>query len=306
MKRACGILMHITSLPSRYGVGTLGKEAYDFVDFLSASGQTYWQMLPVTPTGYADSPYQSSSTYAGNPYLIDLDRLIARGLLTEAECDVDWGDDPTRVDYGKLWEHRYEVLRKAFSRFDRSEMQTFAAQNAWWLDTYALFSAVKTHFQGAPWYEWPDADIQNRTPEAIASYTALLRDEIDFQKFMQYAFDTQWNALRGYANKSGILLIGDLPISKAKLAAWVIGVFAAVFALMHFLILKQNGDSMTISGVVAFIAAAVTGAMMSSSMKPVAKSRSAGAYIASGGSLKLRRHGDRYVRTSETGNRVQG
>ena len=186
MKRACGILMHITSLPSRFGVGTLGKESFAFVDFLSAAGQTYWQMLPVNPTGFADSPYQSSSTYAGNPYLIDLDELIEQGLLTEAECDVDWGDDPTKVDYGKLWEHRYEVLRKAFARFDRSKMRTFAEQNACWLDTYALFCAVKTHFNGMPWYEWPDEGILDRTPEAVAAYSERLKDEVDFQKFMQF------------------------------------------------------------------------------------------------------------------------
>ena len=212
MKRACGILMHVTSLPSRFGIGTLGKEAFDFVDFALDAGQSYWQMLPVNPTGFADSPYQSSSTYAGNPYLIDLETLIEEGLLTEAECDLDWGDDPTRVDYGKLWENRYVVLRKAFERFDRSEMQAFTEKNAWWLDTYALFCAVKTHFNGMPWYEWPDAGIQDRTPEAIAHYTALLSDEIEFHRFMQYQFQKQWEALHRYAAEHHILLIGDLPI----------------------------------------------------------------------------------------------
>ena len=212
MKRACGILMHITSLPSRFGVGTLGKEAYDFVDFLEAAGQTYWQMLPVNPTGYADSPYQSSSAYAGNPYLIDLETLIEEGLLTESECDLDWGDDPTRVDYGKLWENRFTVLRKAFARFDRSVMADFVRENAWWLDTYALFCAVKTHFNNAAWYTWPDPAIQDRTPEAVAKYTALLKDEVDFQCFMQYEFDKQWKPLRAYANAHGIKLIGDIPI----------------------------------------------------------------------------------------------
>lgn len=212
MKRACGILMHITSLPNRFGVGTLGKEAFAFVDFLSSAGQTYWQMLPVNPTGYADSPYQSSSTYAGNPYLIDLEALIEQGLLTEEECNVDWGSDPTRVDYGKLWENRYTVLKKAFARFDRSLMKDFAEKNAWWLDTYALFCAVKTHFNGMPWYQWPDESIVNRTPEGIAKYTDLLGEEIDFQRFMQYLFETQWEALHAYANKNKIHLIGDLPI----------------------------------------------------------------------------------------------
>ena len=212
MKRACGILMHVTSLPSRFGIGTLGKEAYAFVDFLFDAGQSYWQMLPVNPTGFADSPYQSSSTYAGNPYLIDLETLIEDGLLTEADCDLDWGDDPTKVDYGKLWENRYVVLRKAFSRFDRSEMRTFCEKNAWWLDTYALFCAVKTHFDGMPWYEWPDADIQDRKPEAIAHYTELLSDEIDFHRFMQYEFQKQWEPLHRYAAEHHISLIGDLPI----------------------------------------------------------------------------------------------
>ena len=212
MKRACGILMHVSSLPSRFGIGTLGKEAFAFIDFLSDAGQSYWQMLPVNPTGFADSPYQSSSTYAGNPYLIDLETLIGEGLLTEEECNVDWGDDPTRVDYGKLWENRYAVLRKAFARFDRAEMADFAAANASWLDTYALFCAVKTHFNGMPWYQWPDPDIQDRTPEAVAHYTALLKDEVDFQRFMQYEFQKQWEALHAYAKAHHIALIGDLPI----------------------------------------------------------------------------------------------
>jgi 4-alpha-glucanotransferase len=204
--------MHVSSLPSRFGIGTLGKEAYAFVDFLEAAGQTYWQMLPVNPTGYADSPYQSSSTYAGNPYLIDLETLIDEGLLTEAECDLDWGDDPTRVDYGKLWENRFNVLRKAFARFDRSEMTDFVQSNAWWLDTYALFCAVKTHFDNAAWYAWPDPAIQDREPEAVAHYKALLKEEYDFQCFIQYEFDKQWKPLHAYAGAHGVKLIGDIPI----------------------------------------------------------------------------------------------
>ncbi len=212
MKRSCGILMHISSLPSRYGIGTLGKEAFAFVDFLHRGGQTYWQMLPVTPTGYSDSPYQSASSFAGNPYFIDLDLLIEDGLLTQEECDLDWGDDPKNVDYGKLWENRFTVLRKAFNRFDRHQMAAFREANADWLEEYALFSALKTKFENKPWYEWPDEAIVSHKPEAVAYYRQMLVHDIDFQCFLQYEFDTQFSALKAYANANGISIIGDLPI----------------------------------------------------------------------------------------------
>ena len=212
MKRSCGILMHITSLPGRYGIGTLGKNAFDFVDFLKQTGQSYWQMLPVTPTGYSDSPYQSASTFAGNPYMIDLDLLIEEGLLTQKECDIDWGSDPKNVDFGKLWENRYQVLHKAFLRFNRKEMNEFRQQNADWLDDYALFTALKTKYQNRPWYEWDDPEIVNRSPKAIAYYTQSLIHDIEFQCFMQYEFNKQFSAVKAYANQNGISIIGDLPI----------------------------------------------------------------------------------------------
>ena len=212
MKRSCGILLHITSLPSKYGIGTLGREAFAFVDFLKSAGQSYWQMLPVTPTGYSDSPYQSASSFAGNPYLIDLETLIEQGLLTEAECDLDWGDDPKNVDFGKLWEHRYAVLQKAFSRFDRAEMASYREAQRDWLEDYALFMALKTKFDSRPWYEWPDEAIVSRADEAMNYYRQALVHDIDFQCFMQYEFDRQFSALKSYANENGISIIGDLPI----------------------------------------------------------------------------------------------
>lgn len=212
MKRSCGILMHISSLPSKYGIGTLGKEAFAFVDFLKNSGQSYWQMLPVTPTGYSDSPYQSASTFAGNPYLIDLDILVEKGLLTEEECQRDWGGHPRYVDYGKLWENRSDVLRKAFARFDRSQMESFRKENADWLEEYALFTALKTKYDNSPWYEWPDDAIRSHKPEAVAYYKQMLVHDVDFQCFLQYEFSEQFKALKAYANANGIAIIGDLPI----------------------------------------------------------------------------------------------
>lgn len=211
MKRSSGILLHISSLPSPYGIGTLGKEAYEFVDFLSGAKQSYWQVLPVTPTSFGDSPYQSSSTFAGNPYFIDLDRLIEEGLLLGEEVQADWGDRPDRVDYGKIYQNRYRVLHSAFNRFDRSLMEHFCRDNAAWLDDYALFEACKNHFGGKSWIEW-DEDIRFRRSEALERYRNELNQEIDFFKFLQYEFDLQWKQLKAYANRKGVSLIGDIPI----------------------------------------------------------------------------------------------
>ena len=153
--RKSGVLLHISSLASPHGIGTLGKEAREFIDFLAAAGQSYWQILPVCPTGYGDSPYQSFSSFAGNPYFIDLDELAEEGLLEHEEYEnIDWGSDPARVDFGKLNEHRFNVLKLAAERLLADEPESFrrfCSENAFWLDEYALFMSVKQSFGGISW-----------------------------------------------------------------------------------------------------------------------------------------------------------
>lgn len=216
MERSAGIILPIYALPSPYGVGTLGQAARDFVDFLAAAGQTWWQMLPVSPTSFGDSPYQSPSTYAGNPYFVDLDLLVADGLLTRDEVGaVDWGADPGRVDYGLLFKERGTLLRAACMRGwkrDARALEAFAEDNAAWLGDYALFMAVKRHFGMRSWIEWPDEAIRLRKPEALARYRALLADEVRFNEYVQYLFFAQWEALHAYTREKGIRLIGDMPI----------------------------------------------------------------------------------------------
>ena len=192
MKRASGLLLHITSLPSPYGVGTLGKAAYDFVDYLHRARQRYWQILPLTPTGYGDSPYQSASTFAGNPYLVCLDLLKEQGLLTEADIGTDWGNDPRKVDFGLLYDRRRKVLQKAFARFDRDRMADYVAQNSWYLKDWTLFCALKDRFEGKCWVDWPE-DIRDHEPEAVARYTEELRFHggsrfLSFRQIQEWAF----------------------------------------------------------------------------------------------------------------------
>ena len=171
MQRSSGILMPMSSLPSKYGIGTMGKSAYKFVDFLEAAGQKYWQLLPLGPTSYGDSPYQSFSTFAGNPYYIDLELLVKDGLLKTAELNkLDWGSDPQRVDYGLIYHNRFAVLRKAFTRGREKyaeEFAAFRAENASWLENYALYMAVKASFGNVCWTDWPDEDIRLKKPEAV-------------------------------------------------------------------------------------------------------------------------------------------
>ena len=211
--RKSGILMHITSLPSPYGIGSMGKCAYEFVDFLCKTGQTYWQVLPLNPTGYGDSPYQSFSSYAGNHYLIDLDMLIEEQLLTQEEADaVCWSGDENRVDYGCLFENRCKLLQLAYGRFSKNEeFQQFVTENADWMEDYALFMALKERFHGSPWYEW-SLSLMMRIPEMVRSIRQELQDAVQFHYFLQYQFFRQWERLRRYANERGIKIIGDVPI----------------------------------------------------------------------------------------------
>ena len=213
--RKCGVLMPISSLPSRFGIGGFSKEAYDFVDFLAEGGQSLWQILPLGPTGYGDSPYQSFSTFAGNPYYISLDALIKQGLLTEEECEAaDYGDHPNYVNYEKIYNSRFDLLRKAFNRADienDTNYEKFVEDQSAWLKDYAMYMAIKDSLGGVAWIEW-DEDIRLRKPAAMAHYEETLKEDIAFYSYLQYLFATQWSALKAYANGKGINIIGDIPI----------------------------------------------------------------------------------------------
>ncbi len=211
--RESGILMHITSLPGPYGIGTLGKTAYAFVDFLKKAGQSKWQILPLTPTGFGDSPYQSCSAFAGNPYLIDLTMLQEEGLLMQSELDaLPWCRTQDRVDFGLMYENRRKILSIAYSRFESNDDFTrFCRQNSSWLSDFSLFQALKEENQGAPWYLWEE-DLKHRQPDKIWNARQRLKDRIRFHCFVQYLFDKQWQALHDYANQQGIQIIGDVPI----------------------------------------------------------------------------------------------
>ena len=215
MAREAGILLPIFSLPSKYGIGCFSKEAYDFVDWLKDAGQTYWQILPLCQTSYGDSPYQSFSTFAGNPYFISLEDLIKEGVLTQEECDaIDYGGEEDDIDYEIMYNVRYPLLRKAYERSDVMHNEAylkFVQENDWWLSDYALFMAVKNFFDGACWNEWPQ-DIRLRWGFAMDYYRRELYYDIEFQKYLQYKFFEQWWKLKAYANSKGVKIIGDIPI----------------------------------------------------------------------------------------------
>ena len=207
--------MHISSLPSPYGIGTLGAEARKFADFLAAGGQSCWQLLPVGPTSYGDSPYQSFSSFAGNPYFVDLDQLAEEGLLEASEYqNLNWGGDPEQVDYGLMYETRYPVLRKACDRLltqTRPDFAVFCRDQAAWLEDYALFMALKDKHGGLSWFQWPN-ELRLRKSAALNEVREELAGEIAFWKAVQYLFFRQWTELKRYANGLGISIIGDLPI----------------------------------------------------------------------------------------------
>lgn len=214
-KKKSGVLMHISSLPSKYGIGTMGAAAVQFVDFLEKAGQSYWQMLPICPTSYGDSPYQSFSTYAGNPYFIDLDLLAEQGLLKPEEyVSRDWGTDSGRVDYGRVYANRYPVLHLAAKRFQEQIPQDYAGfcrEHAYWLDDYARFMTLKAVHGGRSWQEW-EPGLRNREPQALQRADQTYQEEMEFYKILQYLFFAQWKQLRSYANAHGVKIIGDLPI----------------------------------------------------------------------------------------------
>ena len=236
--RESGILMPVSSLPGPYGIGCFGKAALEFVDFLAEAGQTIWQILPLSPTGYGDSPYQSCSAFAGNPYFIDLDALKAEGLLTAAQLKAEeWGKNPLEVDYGTLYTSRYKVLRTAYQAWREQcagqhgcafyypdDYYAFTLANEAWLEDYALYMALKTEHQMKSWTDWP-REYRTRDAGALARFRAAHEEEIGFWKFLQYKFDTQWKAVKDYANAKGVKILGDIPIyvSADSVDAWVGG-----------------------------------------------------------------------------------
>lgn len=211
--RACGVLMPIFSLPSYYGIGTLGSEAIRFADQMKEAGQSYWQVLPMGPTGFGDSPYQSYSTFAGSPYYIDLEQLIEDELLTEVECEEEDFGNGRRVAYDKLYNGREKLLKKAFLRSNFTEEPAFAKfeEENDWLNDYAMFMAIRKTLSGLRWDKWPE-NIRTRQPKAMAEYADALKEEILFEKFMQYLFYQQWQQLKEHTAEIGLKLIGDLPI----------------------------------------------------------------------------------------------
>ena len=215
-ERYSGILMPLFSLPSPYGIGTLGKSAYHFIDFLEKSGQKYWQILPLGPTSYGDSPYQSLSSFAGNPYFIDLDLLIEEGLLTSEDVNSkNWGSASNEVDYGAIYNSRYEVLHLAFvkgkARYD-GLIKDFREKNAYWIEDWAIFFALKKHFGMKGLASWNDHKALLRDKDTLEKYRVELKEDIEFNVFIQFLFFRQWNALRTYAKSKNIGIIGDIPI----------------------------------------------------------------------------------------------
>lgn len=216
--RTSGVLMHITSLPGKFGIGTFGKEAYDFVDFLVETRQTYWQILPLTTTSYGDSPYQSFSAIAGNTNLIDFDLLVEMGCLQEADYEgVDFGSDPEVIDYAKLFQTRRPILEMAVKGFlaqdkQRAAFKEFEKANSSWLSDYAEFMAIKEYFGNQALQQWEDEKVIARNEEALENYRQKLAEEIEYFKVTQYFFFRQWQDLKKYANQHHIKIIGDMPI----------------------------------------------------------------------------------------------
>lgn len=245
-KRQSGVLMHISSLPGKYGIGSFGQSAYDFVDFLVRTKQRYWQILPLGTTSYGDSPYQSFSAFAGNTYFIDFDILIEEGLLDEADVKgADFGDDPRKVDYAKIFDARRPIMEKAVARFlkadDLSDYESFVEQNAAWLEVFAEYMAIKEHFDNLAWTEWPDEAIRRREAASLASYREKLSDKLTYHRVTQYLFFKQWLRLKAYANEHHIEIVGDMPI-------YVAADSADVWAQPHFFKTDAVGKPTCVAG----------------------------------------------------------
>lgn len=213
--RRNGMLLPIASLPSPYGIGGFSKEAYEFIDLLEETGQKLWQILPLGPTSYGDSPYQSFSTFAGNPYFIDLDTLVEKGWLTKEACEAsDYGDNESYIDYGRIYDSRFVLLKQAFLNSDvlsDEKFTEFCKANQHWLPDYALYMALKNQNDGKSWIEWEE-EIRLRKPEAVEYYKKELEEECNFYEFLQYEFHEQWTKVKEYAHEKGIQIVGDVPI----------------------------------------------------------------------------------------------
>ena len=245
-KRQSGVLMHISSLPGKYGIGSFGQSAYDFVDFLVRTKQRYWQILPLGTTSYGDSPYQSFSAFAGNTYFIDFDILIEEGLLNEADVKgADFGDNPRKVDYAKIFDARRPIMEKAVARFlkaeDLSDYESFVEQNAAWLEVFAEYMAIKEHFDNLAWTEWPDEATRRREPASLTSYREKLADKLTYHRVTQYLFFKQWLRLKAYANEHHIEIVGDMPI-------YVAADSADVWAQPHFFKTDAVGKPTCVAG----------------------------------------------------------
>ncbi|PIQ07542.1 MAG: 4-alpha-glucanotransferase [Ignavibacteriales bacterium CG18_big_fil_WC_8_21_14_2_50_31_20] len=245
--RSAGILLHPTSLPGKYGIGELGSEAINFINFLRKSGQKLWQIFPLGPTGYGDSPYQSFSTFAGNPFLISFEKLLEEGLLSKTELDSMPTSDPHKIDFGSIYQNKLKVLRVAYENMKKmgksinSECADFCEKNKDWLEDYSLFMSVKNYHNGIVWKDW-EREIAFRENGAIEKWKEKLSDEIGFHKFMQFKFATQWSIVKEYANEKGIQIIGDLPIFVAYDSS-------DVWANTSLFTVDAEGNQETVAGV---------------------------------------------------------
>ncbi len=247
-ERSSGILLHPTSLPGKYGIGTIGKEAYFFVNFLKATKQKLWQILPIGPSGMGNCPYQNISAFAGNPLLIDLELLMEEGLLNETDFETDYLFSDLEAEFDKAAAFKYPLLKKAyktfFSQSDNPKIEAyklFCSKNKEWLKDFSLYMAIKEHFDQKPWFEWEET-LRNRSSKVLKDYSILLKDEIQYHRFVQYLFYSQWNKLKAYANKANVQIIGDIPIFVAHDSA-------DVWANPELFQLDKNNNPLCISGV---------------------------------------------------------